>query len=77
MSSKVLFIKYVPHLLRGGKVEQQKAMLAAAECVNSHVIVLKCKRGCLSIEGFPDIPSHEKHKAWSLFQVSMYSLTAT
>jgi len=72
--SKVLFIKYVPHLFSGNEVKQHKSLLAAANCAPSSVIVLKNKGGLLNIQGFPDIPCKEKAKAWDIFMVGIVHL---
>ena len=70
MSSKVILLKYVARFCDATKVGQYLQL--GLHCDKTAVILKRTKNHSISIQGYPEVPISEKHKAWLLFQVSLW-----
>lgn len=66
-SKKVVFVSYVPQ-----QHDSSHAVYVRATCRRSStaIVVERNQADQISIQGYPSVPYRDKHKCWSLFQVS-------
>ena len=69
MSSKVILLKYVARFCDGADVGRYLQL--KLHCDKTALILKRTRNQSVSIQGYPEVPLREKHKAWLVFQVSV------
>ena len=66
-SKKVLFVSYVPQLYEPNRYAPRESQQRTSRTA---IVVERSSADQVSIQGYAAVPYKDKHKCWSLFQVS-------
>jgi len=69
MASKVILLKYVARFCDAAEVGRYLQL--KLHCDKTALILKRTKNQSVSIQGYPEVPLRDKHKAWLVLQVSL------